>query len=151
MKKIIIIIIILIAVFIISKPDEELRFRVIANSNSSFDQELKMEIAYRLKEVLEETQDLDIIKDKCEYIISKYKVNYDVNVEIKKHRFSAKNVDGKVVPGGVYKTLVVEIGEAEGKNYWTVLYPEFFKVGFEDVNSTDIEYKSWFIEKILGG
>ena len=150
MKKFIFIVLLLCCFIFFAQEEDELRFRVIANSDSQFDQDLKMNVVHSLKETLETTTDLGIIKDKCEYIISKYSTHYDVKVSIKKHRFKAKKVNGTLVPGGVYKTIVVEIGEAKGNNYWTILYPKFFEVGFEEANSSEIEYKSWFVEKILG-
>lgn len=150
MKKVLLIIIVLIFFFFFTKEDEEIRFRVIANSDSSFDQKLKLEIAKSLKSLLQETKDLNIIKEKCEYIVSRYNVNYEINVAYKKHRFEAKYVNDEILPGGVYKTLVIEIGAAVGKNYWTILYPQYFNVSFEDTTSQDIEYTSWFKEKIIG-
>lgn len=151
MKKVFFIIIITIIVILLFFPEEkEMRIRIIANSNSVTDQQMKYEIAKKLKETLQETSDLNIIKEDVEYIISKYHCDYQVNVEVKKQCFPTKYLGDKVIPGGVYKTLVVEIGKAQGKNYWSMLYPEYFNVSFEDVNSGDVEFGWWIVDILKG-
>ncbi|HHU56139.1 MAG TPA: hypothetical protein GXZ48_05580 [Acholeplasmataceae bacterium] len=152
MKKYIILIIIIIAiVLLLYKPEnEELRIRIIANSNSSIDQQMKDDVANKLKKTLKETRNLSIIKEDVEYVISKYDVNYEVNVEIKDQKFPPKYLGDEVIPGGVYKTLVIEIGKAQGKNYWSILYPEYFNCSFEDVNSGDVEFRWWIIDILKG-
>ena len=69
---------------------------------------------------------LDIIKEKTEYIILINNFNYKVNVSIRNEHFETKYYNNKIIQGGTYKTIVVSIGEAKGKNYWTILYPDYF-------------------------
>ena len=45
---------------------------------------------------------------------------------------------------GEYESLVVEIGEAKGNNYWCILYPPLCMVDYE--KDTKIEYKSKIVE-----
>ena len=45
------------------------------------------------------------------------------------------SLNGKVIPSGIYDTLLITIGEGEGSNYWSLLYPEFFGITFEDIDS----------------
>ena len=58
MKKILLITTIIISLLVINKedkviiPDEAIRFRVIANSNDEFDQELKKKVVSNIGEVL---------------------------------------------------------------------------------------------------
>lgn len=58
--------------------------------------------------------------------------------------FPAKSYDGQFVPSGSYPTVLIVIGEGKGKNFWTLLYPEFFQISFEDDN--EIEYRSYFYD-----
>lgn len=150
MKKIWgIIIIVLIFIFInFSNNNQELRFRVIANSNSIQDQNLKMKVAEALQKEKINKDNLDIIKQKAEYIILINNFSYEVNVCIRNESFSTKHYNNKIIEGGTFRTIVVEIGEAKGKNYWTVLYPEYFEVSFEDVNTGDVKYEIWLFNKV---
>ena len=67
-------------------------------------------------------------------------------IEYKNVAFPAKVLNGKLIPSGTYKTLLITIGSGQGNNWWSVLYPEFFGINYED--SDEIEYKS-FIYEIL--
>src|SRR5690554_3161922 len=152
MKKFILIMFLILIIILLLSPSEskEMRIRVIANSNSSFDQSIKYEVVEKLKKTLKDTNDLNIIKADAEYVISKSNCDYVVNVNIKQQKYDTKYINNKVIPGGVYKTLVVEIGKAQGKNFWSIIYPEFFNVSFEDVNSGEVEF-GWWISDILKG
>lgn len=149
-KLILILVVIVIIILLFPKESSEQRIRIIANSDSQFDQDIKLMVAEDMKVFLKNNQDTNIIKKRVEYLISKYNVTYDVNVENRKEKFPAKSLDNEVIPGGKYPTLVIELGEAAGKNYWSLLYPEYFNVSFEDINSNDIEYRSWFYDLIKG-
>ncbi len=128
MKKIILI---LIAFFVIcimftdTNDSNELRFRVIANSDSTADQNLKLLVVRELKKQEISTSNLDILKQKAEYIVLSNNYTYQVDVCIKNVEFETKYYNNKIIEGGIYKTIVVTIGEGKGKNYWTVLYPEY--------------------------
>ena len=49
--------------------------------------------------------------------------NGDVTVSFRREAFPDKSYAGTVVPGGVYDALIVEIGDARGRNWWCVMYP----------------------------
>jgi len=151
MKKFIIIIIIMFVLFIMftdTNDSTELRFRVIANSDSISDQNLKMKVVRQLQKEKISQNNLNIIKQKTEYIILSNNYNYKVDVCIRNEQFETKYYNNKIIEGGTYKTIVVTIGKGEGKNYWTILYPEYFNVSFEDVNTGNVTYDIWLFKKI---
>lgn len=151
MKKvwlIIIIVIIGIIVFNDTNSSNELRFRVIANSDSQVDQSLKMKVVKALQKENINIENLDIIKKQAEYIVLSNNFTYEINVCVRNESFPTKYYNNKIIEGGTYKTIVVEIGKAQGKNYWTVLYPEYFTVSFEDVNTGNVKYDIWILKKI---
>ena len=150
MKKTLGFIVIIIVLIMLLSPEEEVRIRVIANSDSSYDQRMKLDVARHLENLLLETRDLDIIKKEIEYLISDYNCDYEVIVAYKDQKYETKYIGNQVYAGGVYKTLVISIGEAKGKNYWSMLYPEYFNVEFEDVNSGDVEFGWWIIDFFKG-
>lgn len=151
MKKLIFIIIIIFIVLVMftdTNDTTELRFRVIANSDSIVDQNLKMKVVRELQKEKISPNNLDIIKRKTEYIILSNNYNYKVDVSIKNQEFETKYYNNKIIEGGVYKTIVVTIGKGEGKNYWTILYPEYFNVSFEDINTGNVTYDIWIFKKL---
>lgn len=151
MKKKIFIILLIFIIFIIlfdSNDSTETRIRVIANSNSYVDQQIKMKIVRTLQNDNLEIDDLNIIKKRVEYIVRENNYNYNVNVEIKTQKFVTKYYNERIIEGGKYKTLVITLGNGEGNNYWSILYPEYYGIGFEEVNSGNVQYKIWLFEKI---
>ena len=138
-KNIFILIIILIVVggIFSSLEESDMRIRVIANSNNYSDQSIKYEVVSIVKKNISPN-------DTKEKIIKKLP---KLRSEIKKEHFPKKSLNGKLIPEGNYKALVIEIGEAKGKNWWTLLYPEYFNITYEDIESGDVEVKSYLLEK----
>lgn len=154
MKKIIILICIIIAVVILfPKENEEFRIRVIANSDSSADQNQKMEVVNALIKKINNYNDDNIvneIKSNLEELnreVKKVLGSSEYSIEIKKLRFPPKQLNGEVIKGGKYKALVVIIGEGKGKNWWSLISPEFSK-GFEDIETKEVEFKFYFYEEL---
>ena len=146
---------------IIKIPDEAIRFRVIANSNSTQDQDVK----YKVKDEVESymasilqnvdnidesrtiiSTNLDNISNKVTNVFNKnnYKLNYMVNFGL--NYFPEKEFKGITYDEGYYESLVITIGEGKGDNWWCVLFPPLCMLEAEE--STDIEYKS-FVKEIV--
>ncbi len=161
MKKIIYGILIIVMILVVSKPRYDLsgdmvRFRVIPNSNSSKDILIKEQVVNELSTLLfkdandiNETRNnvvnnLDKINNSIDKVFSennynlKYKVKYGMNY------FPSKEYNDIRFEAGNYESLVVEIGEAKGNNYWCILYPPLCMVDYE--KDTKIEYKSKIME-----
>lgn len=169
MKKIIIVLTI-ITVFLIYNeikeeivviPDSAIRLRVIPNSNSSLDQNMKIKVKDYLEENtyellrnqvnIEEARNLiqeniPELEKNIEKIFkdSDYKMNY--NIDFGYNYFPEKEYRGIKYEEGYYESIVISIGEAKGENWWCVLFPNLCLVDLE--SKDDKEYKSWVIEKI---
>lgn len=156
MRKIIIVgLIIFGAILIINKQeksDEEIRIRILANSNELNDQLDKIIVKEEVIKILE-NQNESKVKLNQKTVIefsTKLKENLDsslaskIKVEYKKTNFPAKSKNGKILKAGKYQTLLITIEEGKGKNWWSVLYPEFFEVEYDDNN--EIEYKLYLKE-----
>lgn len=164
MKKILYIlsIIFLLIIFINMKnnqtiQDESIRFRIIANSNSLEDQNLKKlikrELEINLFPLLENSQSIyetrNIIhqnKNLIDEILSKYNIDYDINYGI--NFFPEKEYDDYVYQEGNYESLVIKLGEAKGNNWWCVMYPPLCLIDQNSNNKEDVEYKL-YIKEIL--
>lgn len=118
--------------------DVILRFHVKANSNSDEDLSLKYSvrdaILYEYGNILQSDMtreevinylenELDHIKDVAVRTISNLGYNYDVNVYISKDYFPIRQYGEMVFPAGYYDALRVDIGAAQGENFWCILYP----------------------------
>jgi len=164
MKKIIIILFILsLAVLFTGKeediiiPNNAIRFRVIANSNTVTDQQEKLIIkekieteVYNLINGVSNTNEVrNLINDNLniiEDIVKSYNVPYDINYGI--NHFPTKNYKGIMYKAGDYESLVITLGEGMGNNFWCVLFPPLCLLENTKEDISDIEYKS-YVKKLI--
>lgn len=144
-------------------PTEAIRVRVIANSNDNKDIEekelLKEEIQPKIYNLLKDVTSIEearnIIKSNLSNIDvevkkslkkqnsnQKYEINYGLNY------FPEKNFKGVTYEEGYYESLVITLGEGKGDNWWCVLFPPLCMLEFDEVERSDIEYKT-FVGEIL--
>lgn len=116
------------------------RIHVVANSNSSEDQKLKLQVASNIqKEVQtlleiskpttkEETKEiiteniqelLNIAKD----TITNEKQTYNVSANIGNISYDKKQKENIQMAKGTYDSVRIVIGEGKGENFWSLLYP----------------------------
>lgn len=170
MKKIVIILSALIIVFVSTKttddliiPDDSIRIRVIANSNSSKDQIVKKIVKNKLeKEItdllidvtnIEEARNIlntnmQMINECIEEALEKNNYNTKYTVSFGYNLFPEKKYKGVIYKEGYYESVVVTLGEGEGENWWCVLFPPLCLMEADEENLEEIEYKS-FIKEII--
>ncbi len=137
-------------------PDEAIRFRIIANSNSIDDQNVKIiirnEVENKLLSLLNDSKTIDesrnIIKNNMknidQIVNNKLKeLNYNQKYTIKygKNYFPSKKYKGIRYKSGTYESLVITLGKGDGNNFWCVLFPPLCLIENEDTKTSDIEYK----------
>lgn len=118
--------------------DSVFRLHIIANSDSSADQELKLKVRDKIIEYMNTltsnssdkkdvisivNNHLDSFKEIALNTIKENGYNYDVNIEIGNFHFPTKSYDDISFPAGNYDALKIEIGDAIGQNWWCVLFP----------------------------
>lgn len=114
-----------------------IRFHIRANSDTTKDQEEKMQVK---KEVIAYLQPImakatnisegrqlllkhqNEIKEKAEEVL-KTTSNRKVSVYLTKEKFPTKSYGDMTFPPGEYEALRIDIGEAKGHNWWCVMYP----------------------------
>ena len=74
----------------------------------------------------------DEFQEIAEKTIKENGYNYPVKININNFYFPTKNYGDITLPAGYYDALRVEIGKAEGKNWWCVMFPSLC---FIDVSS----------------
>ena len=74
----------------------------------------------------------DKFKQIAENVIRQNGYDYDVNIKIGNFEFPTKYYGDISLPAGYYDALRIEIGKAEGQNWWCVMFPPLC---FVDVTS----------------
>ena len=121
-----------------SLAKEVFRFHVIANSDTEEDQTLKMKvkeaiIAYMEEELPESgsaratkewaVSNMPKIEETATNVLRAEGCAYEVKGMVGNFYFPDKTYGDVTFPKGYYEALRVEMGEAKGKNWWCVLYP----------------------------
>lgn len=127
--------------------DNELRIRILANSNSSEDLKNKEIVKDIVEDIINDkkTYDINIIEKELKNILPKEMFD-TIKIELTNSYFPAKSYNNKFIPSGSYKTILITIGSGKGNNFWTLLYPEYYDIEFEESN--EIEYRSYFVDLI---
>lgn len=114
------------------------RLHVLANSDSEEDQALKLKVrdtilAYTSPKVIDsESRDeaikilqgeLEAIENMARQVIIDEGYDYSVEVTLTLEEYPTRNYESMSFPSGEYISLRVLIGEAEGENWWCVLFP----------------------------
>ncbi len=114
------------------------RLHILANSDIVADQQLKIKVRDAIlkntKDIFNEqstlaqakinaTNNIDKIKIIAQNEINTNGYDYKVNAEVTNMFFNTRYYDNLTMPAGNYDALRITIGNADGKNWWCVLYP----------------------------
>lgn len=111
------------------------RLHVVANSDSDFDQSVKLQVRdavlERASTLMNGSTDpkaalrngLPEIQAAAQSCLSGLRVEAPVTVTMGKELFPTRDYDTFSLPSGVYTSLRVIIGEGEGHNWWCVVFP----------------------------
>ena len=118
--------------------EQIVRLHVVADSDSAQDQAVKLEVkdaivAY-LQEKLEGLTDIDLVKEYlnthlealkevAEETLERLGVKDRVSVSFEEEAFPVRYYDTFKLPSGIYQSLRIRIGQAQGKNWWCVVFP----------------------------
>ena len=134
--------------------DKLIRFHVIANSDSDEDQNLKLKVRDNIIKYMDTLSyegltkedainltcsNLNNFKQIAEKTIIDEGYNYSVNLTIGNFYFPTKEYGNVSLPAGYYDALKIEIGNAEGKNWWCSLFPPLC---FVDISAGIIDEES---------
>lgn len=125
------------------------RFHVVANSNSTEDQMIKYMVrdkimnyispflnkAHNKEEAIQILNNhLDELNDISKNLIEEEGIYYSINISVDKSYFPTKDYESFILPEGYYDALVVELGEAQGQNWWCVMFPSICIPQSDDFN-----------------
>ncbi len=166
MKKAIIVLFILVLILLsqvpksegnVVIPEEAIRYRIIANSNTDADQMLKQEIKTAVdplinqtmvesKTITEARENIQKIMPNIANTVGKYTPDYKINYG--NNFFPVKEYKGVSYPAGNYESLVITLGQGLGDNWWCVLFPPLCLLEAEDNKIDDVNYSLW-VKKII--
>ena len=115
-----------------------LRLHILANSDSSIDQALKIKVRDKIlkssgamfdtaqnkedaKNIV--SQNLGSLKEIAQSEIRRQGFDYNVDIKLEKTYFNTRKYDEITLPAGQYDALRILIGEGKGKNWWCVIFP----------------------------
>ena len=145
-------------------PKEAIRFRVIANSNSSKDQQNKLIVRDSVQKQMTEdltctknieearisiTSNLNKYNNLIEKTLQENNINSDFNINYGMNYFPKKVYKGVTYEAGNYESLVITLGDGLGKNWWCVMFPPLCLLEAEETEeTTEVEYK-FFIKELI--
>lgn len=147
MKKILIFAVVVLALVLLIRPivkdkvslqENILRLHVVANSDSEEDQKQKLSVRDSIISYLQPKlegltgknqvmalieEELPKLKQIAQNTLNELGSKLSVVVRLCREEFNTRYYDTFSLPAGVYDALRVEIGNAEGKNWWCVVFP----------------------------
>lgn len=115
-----------------------LRLHILANSDTYEDQQIKLKVRDKILETTADTFDrasdidgaiaianMNIYDITCvaNSVLAENGFDYGAEVSVEKNYFENREYDDFVLPAGVYNSLTVRLGNAEGHNWWCVVFP----------------------------
>ncbi len=164
MKKIIIFILTIVTLFSVITNikakesiirDNTIRFRILANSNSIYDQNIKIQVRNVIQnEILKLVKDCNNKEETRKVLINNKihleeltrktlnELNYDKDFEINYgyNYFPKKKYNNNIYKEGKYESLVIKLGEGKGDNFWCILFPPLCLLESEDNSNTKYSF-----------
>jgi len=128
-------------------PNDAIRLRILANSDSKSDQALKRLVRDEVNKAItvwvsdltskEEARKvlhtrLPEIQRIAEQVVRKQNSKQDVQVELGKVEFPTKLYGQFLYPAGQYEAVLITLGAGTGANWWCVLFPPLCFLDFSN-------------------
>jgi stage II sporulation protein R len=142
-------------------PNEAIRLRILANSNSPHDQYIKQKVREKVQSeiamMLSNANTIDGARTKIkgnlrplsniiDELLKEEKEDIDFDIDYGYHYFPNKEYKGVTYNAGSYESLLITLGEGKGDNWWCVLFPPLCLIEAEE--ASDVEYK-FFVHELI--
>lgn len=168
---------VLLAILLMLTAVSPLRLHVIANSDTEYDQGVKLAVRDAVLAVMNESggpesfdgaqaavlQNGGALQAAVDTTLAAFGAEYSGTLYLGDALFPEKVYSDRVYPAGTYKALRVVLGEGGGQNWWCVIYPPLCLGEFQGRNLSEIQdaanekpvvFRSFFAEiwhKLFGG
>lgn len=137
------------------------RVHIVANSDSTDDQLLKYKIAKTLENYIYSLTESSYTKEEskkiieanmkniiniCNNIISKEGYDYEIAAYIGKLKYGEKEKNNIYMEAGIYDSLKIIIGNGNGNNWWSLIYPSSIEYVPLEETSEEVEYRIYIID-----
>jgi stage II sporulation protein R len=141
-------------------PNSLIRIHIVAHSDSSLDQDIKLRVRDRLVKWLSPqlaacnsaqesrmvlAQNLNVIQEEARREIKARQGTYGASVMLGEFDFPVRSYGEITLPAGKYQALKVVLGDGNGTNWWCVLYPPLC-VGKTTEAEKDVR---WFVSRFV--
>ncbi|MGE5474341.1 MAG: stage II sporulation protein R [Ignavibacteriales bacterium] len=114
------------------------RLHVIANSDSQYDQQIKLKVRDSVLKYMEDNskgvnsanaakgficRNLSNIESIASAVLKSYGLNYQAKASFGKFAFPTKAYGDVSLPAGNYQSLRIVLGNGTGRNWWCVMFP----------------------------
>ena len=142
--------------------DSLIRFHVIANSDTLYDQSIKLKVRdaviekvnYVLNSAKNEKEAEQLLErhskeilETANNILTKENCGYTATAKLGTSIFPTKTYGKITLPAGKYKAYKIILGEGKGKNWWCVLYPPLCFVDINDDTAVAVTEKTEDLRK----
>ena len=142
------------------------RLHILANSDSEQDQELKLKVrdavlqeseklfakAHSEQEAIEIAQEnIKLFEGVALRVLAENDSDYSVSAEVGKSSFDTRHYGEITMPAGVYDSLIIKIGKAQGKNWWCVMFPQMCLPAASEKDALTLVFDSEQMELVEGG
>jgi stage II sporulation protein R len=131
-------------------PEESIRIRIIANSDTLIDQAMKRVVRDRVEKALAQKVtdpanldaaraairgQLPALREMVGTLLAERGFTYGYEVVLDQATFPEKMYDARLYSAGSYEALRITLGSGKGKNWWCVLFPPLC---FADAVTADV-------------
>lgn len=132
-------------------PHDAIRLRILANSNSETDQQLKLAVRDAINEQITDwvknltslDEARNLMKNRlhelqlvAETVVEQSNTDQKVEIDFNKVDFPTKQYGQFIYPAGEYEAIVIKLGRGEGLNWWCVLFPPLCFLDFSNGGAT---------------
>lgn len=138
-------------------PEEAIRLRILANSNTEEDQQLKYDIRDEVNEFLyplvKDVEDIEETRAIIQGHLGEIEKLVETRIKEKGYRdrftvefkedvaFPVKKYGPYLYPAGDYEALLITIGDGAGDNWWCVLFPSLCYLDLSQEEKEEIDEK----------
>ncbi|HBL84251.1 MAG: hypothetical protein A2Y17_07650 [Clostridiales bacterium GWF2_38_85] len=130
-----------------------IRLHILANSDSEYDQQMKLAVRDKLIESAPDFFDIegnvsdagDEITENADKLLTfvneqlkLLNAPYQASIKFGTEAYPTREYDGITYPAGEYKSLRILLGNGDGKNWWCVLFPPICTNAAKARDSLDI-------------
>jgi len=138
-------------------PNEAIRLRILANSDSAEDQALKQKVRDAVNEQINQwvadltsfeqaktviQSRLGDIEETVEKVLKEEKSKQSFKVEFGSVNFPTKIYGHYIYPAGEYEAILITLGDGMGANWWCVLFPPLCFLDFSNGEAVRKEEKT---------